>query len=61
MKHTPNERARIRAVSGLAEDTIRKIEKGERVTNASQVRYERAIAEEGIRPSPPSSPPGRAA
>jgi hypothetical protein len=57
-KHTPNERARIRARSGLAEDTIRAIERGENVREASRLRYERALAEEGLSPPPPA---GRAA
>ena len=52
-KHTPNERARIRARSGLAEDTIRAIERGENVREASMLRYERACVEEGIDASPP--------
>lgn len=50
-QHTPIERARIRARSGLAEDTIKAIERGANVREASMLRYQRAIAEEGIAPA----------
>ena len=45
---TPNERARIRARSGLAEETVTRIELGKPVKEASLLRCERAVAEEGI-------------
>jgi hypothetical protein len=48
MKLTPNERARIRARSGLAEETIRAIEDGRPVREASRLRFDRAAEEEGI-------------
>jgi hypothetical protein len=47
-KLTPNERARIRARSGLADETISRVERGEPVREASEIRFERAAAEEGI-------------
>jgi hypothetical protein len=55
-QHTPNERARIRARSGLAEDTIRAIERGDSVREASRLRYERACIEEGLSAPPPVAP-----
>lgn len=45
---TPNERARIRARSGLADETIARIARGESVKDASLVRFRRAVKEENI-------------
>ena len=58
---TPNEKARIRARSGLAEETISRIERGERVREASRLRFDRAAVEEGIAVTAPKSAHGRAA
>jgi hypothetical protein len=59
---TPNERARVQARSGLATDTIRAIELGQSVREASLLRFRRAVSEEGItvllsdsEPPPPSA------
>ena len=60
-KHTPSQRARIRAVSGLAIDTIVAIENGESVREASLLRYERALRElkqEAIASGPPKMSAG---
>lgn len=45
---TPSERLRIRALSGLADETCRSIERGDNVQNASLMRFQRAALEEGI-------------
>lgn len=45
---TPNQRARIIARSGLARETVVKIERNETVREASRLRFDRAAAEEGI-------------
>jgi hypothetical protein len=58
---TPNERARIRARSGLDEKTIVKIERGERVREASRLRFERAAREEGIAAASTTTTPPPAA
>lgn len=55
MKLSPNERLRIRARSGLADETIRAIEQGRPVREASRMRFERAAAEEGVSLVPPST------
>lgn len=55
---TPNEKARIRARSGLADETMGRIERGESVREASRLRFERALVDEGIdirQPTPKSS------
>lgn len=49
---TPSERLRIRALSGLADETCRAIERGESVQDASLMRFQRAANEEGIDVTP---------
>lgn len=51
---TPNERARIRARSGCDDATIKRFARGDRVTDATAMRIQRAAAEEGIILSPPT-------
>lgn len=56
---SPNERVRVQARSGLAIETIRAIELGANVREASRLRFDRAVTEEGISLSLNSAPPSR--
>lgn len=60
LRLTPNERARIQARSGCAEETIRRYPN---VREASRLRIERAAEEEGISlaVTPSEAPPRGAA
>ena len=50
-RYTPNERARIQAISGCSERTIRRYEQGLAQHEATRLRIERAAAELRIAPA----------
>jgi hypothetical protein len=48
-RFSPHERANIRAKEGVSIETITRYERGDRITDASKMRIERACTQLGIR------------